>query len=194
MKIALFGGTFDPVHRGHLDLARCAKKQFELDKIIFMPASIAPNKAGQAPAASPDERCEMIRSAIEGLAGFELSTLEIDRGGISYTVDTLRLLKQNYPQDDFFLILGEDSYENFSKWHCPEEILKMAGLIVAPRYNSSTIRSRSADSSIQWIEMDEVPVASSYIKQCIRDNEPLKDLIPESVIKIIRERKLYQSV
>ena len=106
MRIGLFGGTFDPVHNGHLLVAVTAQEQFSLDKVLFIPAWVSPHKQSQGPAATATDRCEMLKLALAGHKGFELCIAEIERGGVSYTADTLRQLRSRYAPDTFFLLLG----------------------------------------------------------------------------------------
>jgi nicotinate-nucleotide adenylyltransferase len=126
MRIGVFGGSFDPVHFGHLIAAECCREQAGLDRVLFMPAAVPPHKQDRqlSPAA---DRVEMLRLAVGGHDAFAVSTLEIDRGGVSFTVDTLALLHETHPADELFLLLGPDAIVEFPTWREPARILDLAG-------------------------------------------------------------------
>ena len=124
MKIGIFGGTFDPIHQGHLGVAEAAYEQFPLDKIYFVPAYSPPHKKEKKFASTPEDRFEMVRLALQDVPYFEVSDLEFERGGTSYTVETLREFKKKNPSSELYLILGSDSYRELDQWREPEEIKK----------------------------------------------------------------------
>ena len=125
MRTGVFGGSFDPIHFGHLILAEQCREQANLDRVIFIPCSTGPHKK-DGPRATDRQRTEMLEMGIAGHAGFELSEMEIKRGGVSYTVDTLNQLKSDLPEDDLFLLMGDDSLESFSSWKSPQEICDLS--------------------------------------------------------------------
>ena len=124
MRIGILGGTFDPIHLGHLAAAEAAIDCARLDRVIFIPSGMPPHR--HEAAANADQRLEMCRLAIDGNKKFEVSDVEVKRGGVSYTVDTLRELKSRYPNDELFLILGWDAAKLFSSWNEPNEIRRLA--------------------------------------------------------------------
>ena len=134
--IGIFGGTFDPIHLGHLNLAINLLEKCRLAKILFIPAFISPLRMGENPVA-PQKRLEMVRLAVEGIPHFEVSDIEIRRGGPSYTVDTLRLLKKEFP--DIALLLGEDSLETFPRWKESDTIVREVPIRVGSRRVTSKI-------------------------------------------------------
>ena len=194
MKIGILGGTFDPIHQGHLVLARTAKKQFQLDKILFVPAFIPPHKTSRRDLTPAPYRYRMVELAIRKEPDFEISHAELDRPDISYTVDTLRALQKKYPGAELFLILGVDALKQFPGWHEPEEIRRLAVFLVAPR-DSGEKRSPEKGSllerDVKWIDMPICPLSSSKIRQEIREGKAVGDALPEGVEAYIRRMKLY---
>ena len=132
MRIGIFGGSFDPIHTGHLILAEQCREQAELDQVLFIPSAQAPHKEKGA-TGTDRQRTEMIDLAIGGHPAFLRSSIEIERGGVSYTVDTLEQLREQQPEDQLFLMMGGDSLNNFSTWKDPERILTMATPLVMAR-------------------------------------------------------------
>lgn len=140
MRIGLYGGSFDPVHQGHLIVAECCREQARLDKVLFLPAAIPPHKQDR-PLAEPDHRIEMLRLAIGGHPDFAVSTDEIDRGGVSYTVETLARLHVVHPADELLLILGPDALADLPTWREPATILTRAEIIAVEREEIDDIRA-----------------------------------------------------
>ena len=189
MKTAILGGTFDPIHQGHLALARAAKKQFALDRVIFVPAFIPPHKAGRRDMTPAPYRYRMTELALLGEAGFEVSDIEFSRPEISYTVDTLQAFKEKFPKDHFFLILGEDSLAEMPRWKDPAKIEKMADLLAAKRPGAVAVLPAGA----RWIEMPECLISSSAIRKQIRSGErPGPEILPPPVEAYIHTMNLYR--
>jgi nicotinate-nucleotide adenylyltransferase len=132
MRIGLYGGSFDPVHQGHLIAAECCREQARLDKVLFLPAAVPPHKQDR-PLAEAAHRVEMLKLAIGGHPAFAVSTDEIDRGGVSYTVDTLVRLEAAHPADELLLILGPDALADLPTWREPATILARAEIIAVER-------------------------------------------------------------
>lgn len=189
MKIGVLGGTFDPVHNGHISLAAAAKRQFELDQILFIPANIPPHKKDRERITPAFLRVRMVEEAIKGIQGFKICSIEIERGGVSYTADTLKQLKEMYPRDQLFLILGEDCLLGFESWKESGLIKKLASIAVARRPEAE----RNRDSSFLWIDMPEFAISSSQIRQAVKDGNMPSGLLPDSVAALIVEHKLYRS-
>jgi len=133
MKIGILGGTFDPVHRGHLQLAQNARTQFSLDKVIFVPAFQPPHKQGQPLRTAFQDRYEMVRLSIAGEPSFELSDCELQRKGVSYTFDTVLEFEKQFPGAQLFLILGKDSFEGIDSWYRAAELKQKVRFLVAHR-------------------------------------------------------------
>lgn len=190
MKIGILGGTFDPIHNAHLHLADAARKQFHLDKVVFMPALIPPHKSHQRHLTPAPYRYHMVELALKSHPEFEISDLEFSRPEVSFTVDTLRSLKQKHPQDIFYLIMGADSAADFSKWHQPEEIVKLAKLLIAKRPGSDASK---ISFPFEWIEMPEDDLAATHLRYRFEKGENLPEgAIPKEVQNYIQKMNLYR--
>src|ERR1017187_769087 len=128
----ILGGTFDPPHIAHLIAGECAVSQFELDKLLFIPANIPPHKSAQSLSQAAD-RLAMTRLAIEGNSKFDISEIELKKEGLSYAIDTIRELKKQIEISELFLFIGLDQFRNFKSWHKPEEILREVRVVVMAR-------------------------------------------------------------
>lgn len=186
MKLGLFGGSFDPVHNGHLRLAACCAEQAGLDEVWFLPAAVQPLKP-HGPIASDADRVAMLRLAIEGQGGFRVSTLEIDRGGVSYTVDTLRQIQADRPDAELFFLMGADSLNDLPNWREPEEVCRLATPLVVQR------PGERIDSEVEHVRVEMPPkdISSSTIRERIGNGEPIADLVPEAVAQYLQENGLY---
>lgn len=200
MKIGIMGGTFNPIHNAHLSLAAAAKEQYSLDVIWFMPSGLPAHKSNQelAPA---EHRLNMVKLAIAGLEAFAASDFELKREGYTYTYETLTALKENYPDDTFYFIIGGDSLDKFSTWVHPEIIAKKAILLAAGRsgYTETDLKATvemlqaSYQAKIFWIQMPECSVSSQFIREKIHFNEEneLCNEVPVAVMNYIRKNDIY---
>ena len=200
MRLGIFGGSFDPVHYGHLALADCCLGQARLDEVWFLPAALQPLKP-TGPLAPEADRCRMIELAIAGREALRLCKLEIERGGTSYTVDTLRVLKDDHPDDQLFLLLGADALAEFPSWHDPHAILELATPLVVARQGAVEPDwdaladllpdERRAKLSRSRIEMPAVPISSTEIRRRVLEGQAIDGLTPPEVVDYIRQRGLY---
>lgn len=200
MRIGVFGGSFDPIHLGHLILAENCREQARLDRVLFIPCAMSPHKQDGAHG-TDRQRMEMLNLAIGGHRDFHSSDIELKRGGVSYTVDTLRTLTVQQPDDEWFFIIGADSLETFSTWHEPEEILRLAKPIVVGRpgsaeVNLSCIESLSspeyvAEAEKVQIKNPMIEISSSNIRTRAASGASIRFLVPRSVEKYIETQKLY---
>ena len=199
-KVAILGGTFNPIHNGHIKLAENALMQFQLDSCWFMPAPNPPHKLGMEIADYAD-RMAMIRLAIAPYRQFEVSDFESRRQGASYTADTLRQLTALYPDIHFLFLVGADSFYEIESWRCPETILELAELIVADRDYAShhstleehaqMLRNRYR-ARIHFIHAEEVDISSAEIRRILQTGRRgAERMIPESVYAYIKECHLY---
>ena len=184
MKIGIMGGTFDPIHNAHLMLANCAAEEYDLDKVVLM---VAPNPPHKIPNIDVSHRIEMVRLAAAGRDKFEVSTLETERKGPSYTVDTLRILKSRNPEDEFYLILGSDEGTYFGNWHLAHEIADMATVVCAHRPGFD---GELADR-VESFEVPQMNLSSSEIRKRIGEGKTVRYLLPDCVIDYIKEKGLY---
>jgi nicotinate-nucleotide adenylyltransferase len=191
----LLGGTFDPFHFGHLAAGDAAVDCAELDRVIFIPAAQPPHRPPAV--ASPEQRLEMCRLGIEGEPRFEVSDIELNREGPSYTVDTLRELQKEQPDDELFLILGWDAAKLFSTWHEPEKVRELATIVVVARPGGAAPR----DEDLKGVGLDKAKVvlcltttpdvSASEIRKAVAAGEPITGKVPKAVERYIGEHRLY---
>lgn len=189
MKIGILGGTFDPIHNGHLALAAAAQNQFKLDKIIFVPANIPPHKSLRGNMASPQQRYQMAVLSTQGNPSWEVSSLEIDRPGISYTADTIKELQRIYPAAELFFILGADAFSDFDSWRDAEIIRSSVSFLVATRPGAKTLKNTRG--KVFRIEMPAYPVASTDIRAKILNPKFSASVLPAAVLDYIHQYNLY---
>jgi len=190
MKVGIFGGTFDPIHNGHLITAVAVKELRSLDKIFFIPSFIAPHKIERL-SSSPEHRIEMLKRAIKGISYFDYSDFEIKKKGVSYTIDTLKFLQNKY--DDIELIIGYDNLLEFSTWKDPDEILKMIKLVVLKRkvQNEPIVKDKFYYAS-EIIETPTIEISSTAIRERVGNNLPINFLVPDAVMEYINYFNLYK--
>lgn len=191
MKIGLFGGTFNPVHKGHVNLVKNFKDKLSLDKVLVIPTAVPPHKQAESLVSAEDRLC-MCRLAFDGIA--EVSDVEIARGGRSYTVETLEELKKIYKDDDdFYFLVGSDMLLSFRRWYRWEDILTMCTLCATDRDNEKTCRDADEDffSKIIFCDFPKTVVSSSEVREKLVSRKDVSDLVPEEVEKYIREKGLY---
>ena len=199
-QIGIMGGTFDPIHVGHLMLGRQAFEEYGLDSVWYMPSKTPPHKKDHRITSSKD-RCAMVSAAIEEIPYFCLSDFEIKRpAGYTYTADTLRLLREEYQDTEFYFIVGADSIHDIEKWYHPEYVLQAVTFLAADR--ESEEQKRSLDTQIRYLEQKygakirrlhcmEMDVASAVIRERIASGEPVKGMIPDAVYRYIKQHGLY---
>jgi len=193
-RIGLFGGTFDPPHVGHLALAEWARERLRLDRVLFVPAGAPPHKRPDAVSSAAD-RLAMTRLAVRGNPAFQVSTLELRRGGPSFTIDTLRAFARRAPRERRFLLVGADSLDDFRRWHEPEGILELATLAVAgrPGAGAAAARAWAKARGVVWIGNPDFEVSSSAIRVRARRGLSVRYLVPDRVAAYIAARRLYRS-
>jgi nicotinate-nucleotide adenylyltransferase len=200
MRVGVFGGTFDPIHLGHLILAEYCRTDCQLDRVMFVPAATAPHKQDQR-AADTRHRIEMLNLATAGHENFEISTIEIDRGGVSYTVDTLRSLMAEDSRRELFLMLGADSLADLPNWKQPGEICSLATLVVVgrpdtPEPDFEPLKQLLPSSQLAAflplsIVMPLIGLSSSEIRRRVAAGQSIRYQTPRAVEKYIETEKLY---
>lgn len=186
MRTGVLGGTFDPIHLGHLAAARAAMDCAGLDRVIFIPAAVPPHRP--ATAADAHDRLEMTRLATEGEKGFEVSDVEIRRAGVSYTVDTLRELHRLYPEDELFLILGWDAAKLFATWREPAAVRKLASLIIVTRPGSGA----PTVTSDVVCERPTPDISASALRRRLSRGQGVTEMLPPAVADYVARRGLYR--
>lgn len=189
LRIGLFGGSFDPVHKAHIKLAEAAKDEFRLDKIIFIPARIPPHKKRKlAPAA---DRLKMISLALKNRACFCVSPYELDKKSISYTFRTVRHFRRKYPRADIFFIMGSDSLKELKTWKKPEEILASCRLIVFRRKGIKIKPSRNLNAKILFSRKTLPGISATEARSAAANRRKLESLVPAQAACYIRKKGLY---
>ncbi len=189
-SIGVFGGAFNPVHHGHLIAAQVTLETLNLDSIIFIPTGIPPHK--KDPAVSAEMRFKMTSIAVENNPKFEVSEIEINRNGPSYTVDTLKTLTLQRPETNFHLLIGADELEEFKDWHCWQEIINLARLAVMnrPGYKSKPEDPLLCEKT-NTVEIPDIQISSSGLRNRIGERLSIKYFVPEKVDLFIKENELY---
>jgi len=195
-RMGIFGGSFDPIHEGHLRIALCALDQLKLDQVLFVPTARSPFKQEKTHSVSDRDRLAMVRLAVQDIPEFKVSTWELEQGGVSYTVDTLRYFEREYPDHDFFLLMGEDTYDGLARWKNSTEIFQRAHVVVAPR--AATEKSRTARKHEEPIQKPQyliMPLCDASSTQLRIDlgqkREAALSRLPEAVQRYIRAQDLY---
>ena len=190
MKIGIYGGSFDPVHNGHLITAQAVIEMRNLDKIIFVPSYISPHKQNVA-TSEPKHRINMLHLAVDKIPYLECSEIELNRGSVSYTVDTLRELKKKY--DYIELIIGYDNIFKFHTWREPDEILRLAKLVVLRRkLNIPRGKQNKFYRAAIFLKSPFIQISGSVIRKKAQENTPINFLVPEKVQDYILKHKLYK--
>jgi nicotinate-nucleotide adenylyltransferase len=192
MRIGMLGGSFDPPHVGHLLIAVDAFEALALDKLFFIPASIQPLKIGQA-GASAHDRVEMVRHLVGDDVRFGVDTIEADREGVSFSVDTVTAYADRYPDAERFFLVGADVLETFGDWRDPERILELAQVVIVRRGS----RSRAANASrwqgtFQRMTSRRIDVSSTEIRRRVHAGKSIQGFVPPAVAAYIAEHGLYK--
>jgi len=194
VRIGVFGGTFDPPHIGHLLLASDASEALKLDRLIFVPTGAQPLKVETPAVASAHDRLEMVRLAVADDAHYQVDDAEINRKGLSYTVDTLEHLSKRYQTAKLFLLLGQDSLASFARWRDPDRILELATLAVMRRNDTSGASGEGnpIPAGVLEVSARRVDVSSTEIRARLKAGKSIKGFVPESVERFIEARGLYR--
>ncbi len=198
MKIGLFGGSFNPIHNGHIELAKAFYSELGLDRLLIMPSYIAPHKFVDTPV-FPDQRFEMCCLAAKGIEGFEVSNIEIKRHGASYTYLTLKELSSLCPDDEIYLITGADMFLTIHEWKKPEVIYKLCTICGVPRNDddiSSLVRQAeylgTLGAKTRILDKKIMTVSSTEIRKKVRSGESIAGLVDPKVEIYITEHHLYR--
>lgn len=199
-RVGIMGGTFNPIHNAHIELALRAYDEFELSKVLVMISPNPPHKAEEE-ILPLGHRVKMVKLAVEEYSSkLEFSDFELKRTGLIYTAETLTLLKDQNPQDEYYFIMGGDSIDNIEYWYKPEVIFENAVILAARRGNmaNEAIKTKvnhlreKYNGDIRILNIDDIPVSSSYIRQCIMEGENISSMVSPSVNKYIMDNCLYK--
>lgn len=188
MRIAIYGGTFDPIHHGHLLLARDALEVLKVDRVLFIPAGHSPHKLATTPTA-PHLRRAMVAAAIEGEPGFELDDSELSRPGPSYAIDTVERLRALHPDGEFIYLIGADNVPELHTWRRIEELRKLTEFVVFGRG-----RSENAELSGLRVLPRRVDISATEIRGRVALGHSIRYLVPEAVLSLIANHQLYQDL
>lgn len=205
MRIGVFGGSFDPVHIGHLLAAECCREQAGLDRVLFVPAAIQPHKQ-QRQLAPGRHRMEMLALATAGHDAFGVWGDELDRGGVSYTVDTLERLATAHPRDDLLLILGPDAFLGLHSWREPRRIVELAGILAVERVSLDDLaaaasggpleqllgRSRLDRVIAERVRLPAIGIRASDVRSAVAAGKSIRYRTPSAVEQYIAARGLYR--
>ncbi|HEY7154056.1 MAG TPA: nicotinate-nucleotide adenylyltransferase [Gemmataceae bacterium] len=201
MRVGVFGGTFDPVHIGHLLLAEQCREQGRLDEVWFVPAARPPHK--DAPALTRfEQRVEMLALAVAGNPAFRIDELEKERSGPSYTADTLTELRRRHPGHEFFLLIGSDTLADLPHWYEPIRVLEQAGLLVMMRPGSAALTAEqlrrqlnmpeNAPLRLQTVEAPQIDISSRDLRRRAATGRSLRYFLPRAVECYIHDKRLYR--
>ena len=198
MRIGILGGSFNPPHLGHLVMAQEALAQLGLDRVVLMPVSLPPHKQLEDDP-GPEERFELCRLAVAKDERLAVSRLELDRGGPSYTVDTLRAIREERPDDELVFVVGGDVALGLEEWRDPEAVLELATLAVTEREEirraviAERVASIRGTDRLAFFTMPRIDVSSSSIRGRVRERRPIRYLVPDEVTRLIGGRGYYRS-
>ncbi len=193
-RFGIYGGTFNPIHNGHLHLIRAASAQLSFDRLLVVPANIPPHKAA-VDLASNRDRLEMARLATAGMPGVWVSDIELRARGKSYTVLTLERLRALFPECSFTLLMGADMLESFDRWHRWQDILKLADIAAFARNEgeeSLLERKAALIGRARVVRVEPLPLSSTLVREKVRRGEDISGLVPEPVAAYIYEKGLYR--
>lgn len=201
MKTGILGGTFDPIHLGHLSIALAARDELGLDEVLLMPAKVSPFKQSKKHAPDSD-RIRMAELAAEDLSRVRVSRWEIERNEVSYTYNTLDTLEREHPEIQFVFLMGTDSFLELETWYHGEELLRRFSFALAPRpgfqrseYEKKLDRYRDQyGAKVSVLRNEMIPVSSTDIRMRVKQGKSLRGLVPESVEQYIYEHRLYQEI
>jgi nicotinate-nucleotide adenylyltransferase len=199
VRVGIFGGSFDPIHIGHLVLAQVALEEARLDRVLFVPAAINPLKVGRD-TTSGEHRYQMVRLAVEGHPQFAVSDWEVSRPGPSFTVETLEHLRAQMPQDELFFLIGADNLPILPRWKRIERIAELAVLLAFTRPGFDLKEATehvvqecpALAGRMRYIEMPALEISSTWIRERLMKKLPVTHLLPASVIRYSEENRLYE--
>ncbi len=191
-RLGILGGTFDPVHVGHLVAAVNARYELDLDRVLLVVANEPWQKVGSRPVTPAADRLALVQAAVEGVEGLEASAIEIERGGLSYTADTVAELQDRWPGVELHLIVGADAAAGLGSWERVEEVRSEVVLVVVNRPGTAISTAGLLDGwVVRMVEVPALEISSTELRDRVASGRPLDFLVPMPAIRVIRERGLY---
>ncbi len=200
-RVGILGGTFDPIHNGHLKLASCACEQFDLEEVRFIPAGNPPHKPDRTDGASDTDRLAMAKLAVRDDPRFSVDPIEMNRSGPSYTKDTMLYLHQHEPESELYFIIGADSLLSFDSWKEPAVICRTCSLLVAGRdaLPEQVLLQKIDDlekrygASVFLLHFADIPISSRSLREWIRADRSIRSYVPDAVLDYIEKHAIYRS-
>ena len=199
MRIGIMGGTFDPIHKGHIKCAEEVQNALNLDKVLFIPTGEPPHKIARR-VASAEDRLEMVRRAICGCANFDVSDIEIRRNKYTYTYDTLVELNNSFNDCEFYMIIGADTLADIINWHRAEDVFKLCKFIAMKRpgadydmFQSYLKKATDSGAEVLPVEINEIDISSTLVREKVKNGEDISGLVPLKVSKYIEEKGIYST-
>jgi len=195
MKIGLMGGTFDPIHIGHLLAAQSVCEELELDEVWFMPANVPPHKEQSTGSAAAQQRLEMVRLAVAGHDRFRTTAVELEKGGVSYSIETVLLLREQHPGFDFYYIIGADMVRYLPKWVRIDELAKLVTFVglQRPGYDAGTEElPPHIRAAVRLASMPQIELSSTLIRERRAAGLPVRYMVPDRVNEYIEVNRLYE--
>ena len=200
MKIGIMGGTFDPIHNGHLMLGEYAYQQFSLDQVWFMPNGNPPHKSSESIESQTRNRVEMVKLAICIRPYFSIQLYEVENKGVHYSYKTMEHFRETYPEHEFYFIIGADSLFSIERWVHPELLLKNCIVLAAYRDDKDTSEmlaqinylNKKYSADIRLLNTPNVDISSSEIRDNLKEGKTIKDFVPDAVFAYIEEKRLYR--
>lgn len=192
MKTGIFGGTFNPPHAGHLIVAEYVREKIDLDRVLFVPSAVPPHKQ-DVDIVEAHHRLEMMQCAVQGNRYFEASDIEVRRGGVSFTVETLEELKRLHPDDKLYLLIGMDNLVQLDTWKMREKIVELAEVVAMtrPGFRGEDLRTKNKHD-IVLCQVPEIGISSREIRRRVKSGKSIRYLVPGSVEAYITKNHLYR--
>jgi nicotinate-nucleotide adenylyltransferase len=191
LRLGILGGSFDPPHVGHLLVAEDAFAALRLDRLVFVPAGVQPLKAGQ-PVTAAEHRLAMVRAMVADDSRFEVSGMEVERAGLSYTVDTLRHFSAEYPSAERFLLLGTDVLTTFAQWREPAAVVRLAQPVVLRRADAPPSVQVLEGVTPRYLDTRRIDVSSTEVRERVRKGMPIRGFVTDGVAALIARHGLYR--
>ncbi len=198
MRVGIFGGTFDPVHQGHMIVAEQVMNELHLDHVVFVPGGIPPHKDASSVRANAEDRFAMVKVAVAGNAKFSVDRVEVDAGRPMHSVETVSIFKERSPEDEWFFITGADEVANLLAWKEPDRLLEQVVMVAATRPGYDLSRLDHLEAALRNfdrifpVECTRVDISATGIRRRMLQGKSIRYLVPEGVYEIIEQRRLYE--